>query len=301
MNGIHAKGSPIKESTRSFFEGRMGKGFSDVRLHRDDDASMAAKEIGAKAFTWKNHIVFNRRYADDDNMANRQLLAHELTHVTQQRSGSEAVQLSPEEGAENTAQEQTATSEAPEKDAEEQEERVMQPESLPDFSTFGQPTTVTVLGKSITVQGRTDATFDNGVGSTKNLKGVPAKNCKGCADSDCFTITGSLVITYGVSTNVTLPSVPDGLTPCQEQRVRDTISGKIAPHESQHVTAFSTYNGTVTLPISYKGCKAGLQAHVQKMHDADAIAREAAAKKKSDALDPFNVPIDLDCEDEAPK
>jgi hypothetical protein len=36
------------------------------------------------------------------------------------------------------------------------------------------------------------------------------------------------------------------------------------------------------------------------MHDAHAVAREAAARAQSAALDPFNVNVDLDCEDEPP-
>jgi hypothetical protein len=33
------------------------------------------------------------------------------------------------------------------------------------------------------------------------------------------------------------------------------------------------------------------------MHDAERQSRQSAAQAKSDALDPFNVPVDLDCED----
>ncbi len=318
MNGIEAKGEALGESTRTFFERRLGTGLAGVRLHRDDEASMAAKDIGAKAFTWRNHVVVNRRHFDD-GVKGRKLLAHELTHVVQQRSGGDTVQLSPEEeGAQPPAQAAAPEGAAPqggmpgepakeiagaeaEKAAAQREEEVMQPESLPDFTTTRPATMMTLLGKSVTVHGKTDAKFDEGVGTTKNLKGVPAKDCTGCGGGDCFTVTGTLVITYSVSTNVTLPDVPDGLTQCQQDRVRAVIDGRIAPHEQEHVTAFSTYNGTVTLPITYTGCKDGLTAHVQAMHDADAVARKAAAVAKSKALDPFNVPIDLDCEDKPEK
>lgn len=296
MKGIHAKGERLDDATRSFFEARLGAGFSDVRLHRDDEASMAAKDIGAQAFTWRNHIVFNRRHYEQNSERREKLLGHELKHVTQQRTAGEAVQMSSEEGDMATQDPGSA-----EQEATQAEEAVIQPEILPDLTTFGQPLAISVLGKSISVQGRTDATFDGGVGRTKNLKAVPAKNCGGCDDSSCYTITGSLVITYSVSTTVTLPDVPEGLTKCQQERVREAIDGKITPHETQHVSAFKTYNGTVILPINYTGCKDGLQAHVQGLHDTNAALRESAAKKKSDALDPFNVNIDLDCEDDDKK
>lgn len=319
LGGIEAKGEALGDGTRAFFERRLGTGFGDVRLHRDDEASMAARDIGAKAFTWRNHVVLGRRHYEEGSEKGRRVLAHELTHVAQQRSSGVAVQMSPEEdGARPPAQAAAPEGVAPrsgmedeslkqvggpeaEAAAVEKEEAVMQPESLPDFTTTRPATMLTVLGKSVTVHGKTDAKFDEGVGTTKNLKGVPAKDCAGCGGSDCYTITGSLVITYGVSTSVTLPDMPSGLTQCQQDRVRAVIDGKIAPHEQEHVTAFATYNGTVTLPITYTGCKDGLAAHVQAMHDADAVARKAAAVAKSKALDPFNVPIDLDCEDKPEK
>ena len=83
--------------------------------------------------------------------------------------------------------------------------------------------------------------------------------------------------------------------------MRDAINNKIKPHEAQHVAAFETYNGAVKLPINFTGCKADLAAHVQSIHDADAAAREATARRKSAALDPFHVNVDLDCQDEPPK
>ncbi len=291
MRGISGRGTVLNSGTRKFFERKLGASFSDVRLHTDNAAAMAAKDIGAKAFAWKNHIVVNPAYLAQGDAAARRLLGHELLHVA--RHGGDGVLMKSEEGAANKAE--GAPEAGMEQEAEKEEDRVMQPESLPDFTTRGKSSVMTVFGKSVTVTGKTERAFDGGVGSTNNLKGSPAKNCDGC--DDCYSITGSLVITYTVTTTVTLPDVPDGLTKCQQQRVREVIDGKIAPHEQEHVAAFNTYNGTVTLPISYTGCKDGLAAHVQQMHDDHAATREAAAQAKSDALDPYVVPIDLDCED----
>ncbi|MCB2206163.1 DUF4157 domain-containing protein [bacterium] len=303
MKSMHAKGEPLKESTRRFFEQRMGTRFGNVRLHRDQEASSAAQELGARAFTYGDHVVLNKKYLTGDGSPDRALLAHELRHVQQQRSGSPVLQMAPEsstteqEAVKSGTADKAAPGKAAEAQARQEEEDVMQPVVLPDFMTKRAPSHMAVAGKTISVTGKTDADFDGGVGRTKNLKGVPNKSCKECAD-DCYTITGTLVITYSVNTTVSLPAVPGGLTPCQQDRVKAVIDGKIAPHEQQHVAAFSTYNGVVSLPINYTGCKTGLEAHVQAMHDANAAARETAAKKKSDALDPFNVPIDLDCEDD---
>ncbi len=68
-------------------EGRLGADFSDVRVHTDATADRAAESVGARAFTAGSHIAFRRgRYAPA-SAEGRHTLAHELTHVLQQRSG----------------------------------------------------------------------------------------------------------------------------------------------------------------------------------------------------------------------
>uniref|UniRef100_UPI000AAE28CF eCIS core domain-containing protein n=1 Tax=Streptomyces aureus TaxID=193461 RepID=UPI000AAE28CF len=62
-------------------ESRLGADFSDVRVHNDSAARASAAEIGARAYTSDNHIVIG------DGGGDRHTLAHELTHVIQQRQG----------------------------------------------------------------------------------------------------------------------------------------------------------------------------------------------------------------------
>jgi hypothetical protein len=58
---------------------------SRVRIHADDRAAASARAINAAAYTVGNHVVFgDGRYAPHTR-AGRRLLAHELTHVGQQR------------------------------------------------------------------------------------------------------------------------------------------------------------------------------------------------------------------------
>jgi len=65
--------------------------FSQVRVHTDARAAAAARAISSEAFTAGNHIVFDQgRYAPQ-TAAGKHLLAHELTHVTQQ-SGPSLIQ-----------------------------------------------------------------------------------------------------------------------------------------------------------------------------------------------------------------
>jgi outer membrane protein OmpA-like peptidoglycan-associated protein len=62
--------------------------FSHVRVHTDSRAAEAARSIHADAFTVGQNIFFGSgRYATETSVG-QQLLAHELTHTLQQRSGS---------------------------------------------------------------------------------------------------------------------------------------------------------------------------------------------------------------------
>ena len=79
-------GAPLPDPVRSRMEQSFGADFSDVRVH----ANSHALEIGAIAYTRGSAVHFAPgRYAPDDQ-AGAQLLAHELAHVVQQRSGSPA-------------------------------------------------------------------------------------------------------------------------------------------------------------------------------------------------------------------
>lgn len=305
MNNINRKGSPLSGQNRTFFEAKMNDNFEAVKLHKDKEAANAAKEIGAKAFTWQNHIVVNKQYFEEGSLEAKQLLAHELKHVQQQKNGRHVIQMMPEEeSGEPTKEEgvqQASTEEATtmEKEAEQEEELMMNPESLPDFQTFGTPFSNTAFANSVTFEGETQATFNGGIGSTRDLTRTPSEDCVGCVENDCFHYTGQLQIIYSVSTSVSLPDVPEGLTDCQHERVRNAIDNVLAPHEQDHVNAFHQYNGTVTLPIDYTGCSAGIQEYVQGLHDANAVSRRATVQAASDALDPFHISVDLDCEDES--
>ncbi|MBQ0925449.1 eCIS core domain-containing protein [Saccharopolyspora endophytica] len=78
---LRSPGRPLDEPVRADMEARLGADFSDVRLHTGSTAARSAAEIGARAYTSGNHIVLGEGGADNHT------LAHELTHVIQQRSG----------------------------------------------------------------------------------------------------------------------------------------------------------------------------------------------------------------------
>lgn len=80
-------GQPLDPGTRTFFEPRFSHDLGGVRIHDGDRAARAARSVSAQAFTVGERIVFDRgRYAPGSR-SGRELLAHELAHVVQQRRG----------------------------------------------------------------------------------------------------------------------------------------------------------------------------------------------------------------------
>jgi hypothetical protein len=68
-------------------EASFGHDFSDVRIHTGGHASESAKSVQAQAYTVGDEIVFGGDNYSPDTAAGKRTLAHELTHVVQQRSG----------------------------------------------------------------------------------------------------------------------------------------------------------------------------------------------------------------------
>lgn len=80
-------GQSLDPDTRTDMESRLGADFSDVRVHTDSAAHDSAKDVGARAYTVGNNVVFQRDAYDPSSHEGRTTIAHELTHVVQQRSG----------------------------------------------------------------------------------------------------------------------------------------------------------------------------------------------------------------------
>lgn len=84
---VNSTGRPLAADVRRDMEGRLGHDFSDVRVHDDSAAATSAQAVNAHAYTVGSHIVFQRDTYDPSSTQGRTTLAHELTHVVQQRSG----------------------------------------------------------------------------------------------------------------------------------------------------------------------------------------------------------------------
>jgi hypothetical protein len=93
---IHSQGQPLDSETRHNMDQRFGHDFSKVRIHTDTEAAHSAEAISARAYTYGNHIVFRGGGYAPASVDGRRLLAHELTHVIQQRSSAKPSLLNTE-------------------------------------------------------------------------------------------------------------------------------------------------------------------------------------------------------------
>jgi hypothetical protein len=84
---VDSAGQPLPADTRADMEQRLGHDFGDVRVHTDGTAHDSAVAVNANAYTVGSHVVFQRDRYDPGSTEGRTTLAHELTHVVQQRSG----------------------------------------------------------------------------------------------------------------------------------------------------------------------------------------------------------------------
>ncbi|RLK58250.1 DUF4157 domain-containing protein [Actinokineospora cianjurensis] len=85
---VGSGGSPLAAGTRAEMEDRFGgQDFSDVRVHTGGAATESAKSVHAQAYTVGSDIVFSDNHYDPGSAQGKHMLAHELTHVVQQRSG----------------------------------------------------------------------------------------------------------------------------------------------------------------------------------------------------------------------
>ena len=84
---IKSGGRPLEPDVRDDMEARLGHDFSDVRVHDDTAAAASATAVNAHAYTVGSNVVFQRDKYDPSTQEGKTTLAHELTHVVQQRSG----------------------------------------------------------------------------------------------------------------------------------------------------------------------------------------------------------------------
>jgi outer membrane protein OmpA-like peptidoglycan-associated protein len=77
-------GSRLPSDARGFFESRLGRNLSNVRVHDDVAAAHAADAVDARAFTAGEDVYFARGEYSPHTSSGRKLIAHELVHALQQ-------------------------------------------------------------------------------------------------------------------------------------------------------------------------------------------------------------------------
>jgi hypothetical protein len=80
-------GTPLDRETRTTMEAGLGADFGDVRVHTDAAAARSAGSVQALAYTVGNDVVFQSGTYQPGTSSGQRMLAHELTHVLQQRAG----------------------------------------------------------------------------------------------------------------------------------------------------------------------------------------------------------------------
>jgi lysozyme len=97
--GLRGRGKPLSDSTRDFFEPRLGTDLGDIRVHAGREADEVTRSVNAKAFTLDREIFFRSGSYQPMSKTGQRLLAHELTHTIQQSHLTPTLQRQ-EEGAE---------------------------------------------------------------------------------------------------------------------------------------------------------------------------------------------------------
>jgi hypothetical protein len=85
---LESPGRPLEVGTRVSMESRFGRDFSQVRVHADAEAAASVQAVNALAYTVGHHIVFGAGLYAPRTRIGQLLLAHELTHVVQQRKAA---------------------------------------------------------------------------------------------------------------------------------------------------------------------------------------------------------------------
>ena len=105
-------GQPLEPATRTLMESRFGQDFSAVRVHTEGLANEWAQSLNASAFTTGRDIFFAPGKYALRTTDGQKLLAHELTHVVQQRNGTSLEGISIGASGDNFEREADAAAEA---------------------------------------------------------------------------------------------------------------------------------------------------------------------------------------------
>lgn len=87
IDSMRGSGAALDARTRTHVGSALGDDLADVRVHTDSAAGGLARAVEARAFTTGSDIFFGAGEYRPGDHGGDSLLAHELTHVVQQRGG----------------------------------------------------------------------------------------------------------------------------------------------------------------------------------------------------------------------
>jgi hypothetical protein len=123
---LNAQGSPLPPQLHREMQTILGADLTGVRIHNDGAAAASARDVGAKAWTLGHHVAFGRGAFAPESEPGRNLLAHELAHVIQQKPpGGPDVTAAPRVGSVNNPAKREAEQVRRAVDSQGQQEQVL--------------------------------------------------------------------------------------------------------------------------------------------------------------------------------
>ncbi len=88
INRERGGGQSLDDGVQQQLGATMDHDFSDVQVHTSPEANALNRQLQAKAFTTGRDVFFKEGAYDPGSSGGQELIAHELTHVVQQSSGT---------------------------------------------------------------------------------------------------------------------------------------------------------------------------------------------------------------------
>lgn len=88
------RGSLLSRDVSRRLESAYGEPLGSVRIHTGEHAAALARAVSARAFTVGSDVFFARGEYDPASAGGRELIAHEVAHVVQQRGAPASGRLS---------------------------------------------------------------------------------------------------------------------------------------------------------------------------------------------------------------
>jgi hypothetical protein len=85
ISSSRGSGATLDRGVQEKFAPQLGDSLSDVRIHADSTADALARSVSARAFATGSDVYFAQGEYKPGTSDGDKLLAHELTHVVQQR------------------------------------------------------------------------------------------------------------------------------------------------------------------------------------------------------------------------